>query len=103
MVSAIKEKSQTPMQTETWQPELVHDTVGTGDAEEVTRRFKDEGASHRQRLGAEGGERSDRYVPGLGPRPPDSTSMTLCCRTYHPGSPLNVKGQTISKHNHQSS
>lgn len=71
MVSAIKEKSQTPMQTETWQPELVHDTVGTGDAEDVTWRVKDEGASPRQRLGAGGGECSDPNVPGLGPRPPD--------------------------------
>lgn len=34
------------MQTETWQPELVHDTVGTGDAEDVMWRLKDEGASH---------------------------------------------------------
>lgn len=59
------------MQTETWQPELVHDTVGTGDAEEVTWSLKDEGASPRQRLRMRGRERSELYVPGLGPRPPD--------------------------------
>lgn len=101
MVSAIKEKSQTPMQTETWQPELVHDTVGTGDAEDVTWRVKDEGASPRQRLGAGGA--LTRTCRGWDLGHLTSTSMTLCCRTYHPGSPVNVKGQTISKHSHQSS
>ena len=66
------------MQTETWQPELVHDTVGTGDAEDVMRRLKDEGASHHPGKGwgmggrgEKGGECPELGVPGLGPRPPD--------------------------------
>lgn len=92
------------MQTESWQPELVHDTVGTGDAEDVMWRLKDEGASHHpgKGWGLAGGE--GRREKGVGNALNrvcldwdlghlTTTSLILCCRTHCIGSPVSIKGQ----------
>lgn len=65
MVSAIKG----PTRTRTRQPELVQETVGTGDAEEVTVNVATEGEGGITQAKGQGGP-SERRVQRLGHRLP---------------------------------